>query len=57
MTVGHVRDAAPGLNLRDIADGAVPDPFADQAQPLIGVALDAELGADAGLFGDLGELA
>ena len=65
---GHGRDLAgrvdalgpdgpvgPAVDLGDVADGAAPDPLADEAGALAGVALVAHLGHDVGLLGRLGQ--
>ena len=58
--VGQIGPAAgprvgPGVHLPDVADRAVPDPLAVQADVLAGVAEVAELRGDAGLAGGLGD--
>ena len=43
------------MDFEDVADGAVPDPFADEARALAGVALVPHLGDDVGRLGRLGQ--
>jgi len=43
------------VDLEDVADGAVPDPFADETGAFAGVALIAHLGDDVGRLGRLGQ--
>ena len=53
--LGPDRPVRPAVDLVDVADGAVPDPFADEARAFAGVALVAHLGDDLGLLGGLGQ--
>ena len=53
--LGPDRAVRPAVDLEDIADSAVLDPFADQARALAGVTLVAHLGDDLGLLGGLGQ--
>ena len=55
MAPGVVGKVAPGIDLADLADGAVPNPFADEADAFAGVALVAHLSGEFALARGLGQ--
>ncbi len=50
MAEGIIRQAAPGVDLGDLADGAVPNPLANKAPAFCRMPLNSHLGGDAGLL-------
>ena len=53
--LGPDRTVRPAVDLEDVADGAVPDPLADEPRAFLRMALVAHLGDDLGLLGGLGQ--
>ncbi len=55
MAEGIIRQAAPGVDLGDLADGAIPNPLANKASPFRRMSLDSHLGSHAGFFCQFGQ--